>query len=138
MGVGVSGDRQVALADELTDPGPGHAAQVQERDPAVPQVVRRPEWDRRRFARLRDTAEAVEAGEGEPRWVQLRQYVDGAETLDVVLAQPLDAAAELEELAQAGYVLERPVEADGLVLGRLEATSISSDAATAASSQLMK
>jgi hypothetical protein len=36
-----------------------------------------------------------------------------------VLAQLLDAAAELEELAQAGYVLERPVEADGLLLSRV-------------------
>ena len=31
----------------------------------------------------------------------------------------LDAALEIEELAQAGYVLERPVEADELRLSRV-------------------
>lgn len=65
-----------------------------------------------------DYLEAVEVREGERRWLRLRSYVDGAETLEVVLAQLLDAAAELEELALAGYVLERAVEADGLMLGR--------------------
>jgi hypothetical protein len=37
--IGVGRNRQVALADELADPGPGHAAQVQQRDPAVAKVV---------------------------------------------------------------------------------------------------
>ena len=46
--VGVGGHREVALADELADPRPGHAAQVQQRDPAVAEVVRREERDRRR------------------------------------------------------------------------------------------
>jgi hypothetical protein len=50
----------------------------------------------------------------EKLWLRLRQYVDGAETLEVVLAQLLEVAAEIEELALAGYVLEAPVEADGL------------------------
>jgi hypothetical protein len=40
--------------------------------------------------------------------------VDGAETRRVVLAQLLEVAVEIEELALAGYVLEAPVEADGL------------------------
>ena len=43
----------------------------------------------------------------EPSWLRLRQYVDGADSLSVVLSQLLDAALELEELAQAGYVLQR-------------------------------
>ncbi|HKD33447.1 MAG TPA: hypothetical protein VKB73_08260 [Gaiellaceae bacterium] len=51
-------------------------------------------------------------------WLRLRQYVDGAEALEVVLAQLIDVAIEIEELSAAGYVLERPVEADGLVLSR--------------------
>ena len=37
----------------------------------------------------------------------------------MVLAHLLDAMLELEELARAGYVLERPVEADGLRLSRV-------------------
>ena len=41
-----------------------------------------------------------------------------AGSLDVVVAQLLDAALELEELAAAGYVLDRPVEADGIRLSR--------------------
>ena len=40
--VRVGGDREVALTDELGDAGPRHAAQVQERDAPVSQVVRRP------------------------------------------------------------------------------------------------
>ena len=56
-------------------------------------------------------------------WLRLRQYVDGAEALEVVLAQLIDVAIELEELSAAGYVLERPVEADGLVLSRLDLSS---------------
>jgi hypothetical protein len=51
-------------------------------------------------------------------WLRLRQYVDGAEEIEVVLSQLHDAVAEIEELALAGYVLERPVEADGLRLSR--------------------
>jgi hypothetical protein len=50
----------------------------------------------------------------EKLWLRLRQYVDGAETIEVVLAQLLDVAVEIEELALVGYVLEAPVEADGL------------------------
>jgi hypothetical protein len=57
----------------------------------------------------------------EPIWLRLRQYVDGADSLDIVLAQLLDVALELEQLAQAGYVLDRPVEADGLGLRRVAA-----------------
>jgi hypothetical protein len=38
--VDVRGRRQVPLADELPDPRPRNAAQVQERDPAVAEVVR--------------------------------------------------------------------------------------------------
>jgi hypothetical protein len=49
-------------------------------------------------------------------WLRLRQYVDGADTLEVVLAQLLEAAVELEELAAAGLELEAPAEADGLLL----------------------
>jgi hypothetical protein len=45
-----------------------------------------------------------------------RRNVDGAEEIEVVLAQLPDAAAEIEELALAGYLLERRVEADGLRL----------------------
>ncbi len=58
----------------------------------------------------------------EPIWLRLRQYVDGAESVDVVLAQLLDAALELEELAAAGYTLDRPVEADGMRLSRVATT----------------
>ena len=66
---------------------------------------------------LRLLSEAVETGEGGERlWLRLRQYVDGAETLEVVLAQLLDAGAEIEELAR--YRLKRLVEADELMLGR--------------------
>jgi hypothetical protein len=52
-------------------------------------------------------------------WVQLRSYVDGCEGLEAVLAPLLDVCVELEELSAAGYVLEQPVEADGLRLGRV-------------------
>jgi hypothetical protein len=66
---------------------------------------------------LRLLSEAVEKGEGGERlWLRLRQYVDGAETLEVALAQLLDAAAEIKEVAH--YRLERLVEADELMLGR--------------------
>jgi len=66
---------------------------------------------------LRLLSGAVETGEGGERlWLRLRQYVDGAETLEVVLAQLLDAVAEIEELAH--HRLERLVEADVLMLGR--------------------
>src|ERR1700675_3756697 len=40
VNVGDRGDRQVALTDELADPGPRNAAQVLERDPPVSKVVR--------------------------------------------------------------------------------------------------
>jgi hypothetical protein len=39
--VGVGGHGQAPLADELPDPRPRHSAQVEERDPAVTQVVYR-------------------------------------------------------------------------------------------------
>lgn len=39
VGVGVSGDGEVTLPDLLADPRPGHAAEVQQRDTAMPQVV---------------------------------------------------------------------------------------------------
>jgi hypothetical protein len=48
-----------------------------------------------------------------------KRHGAGAGSLSVVLSQLLDAAVELEELAQAGYVLEQPVEADGLRLSRV-------------------
>ena len=41
--VRVGGHGEVALANELGDPRPRHTAQVQQADPAVAQVVRRPE-----------------------------------------------------------------------------------------------
>ena len=46
-------DGEVALPDELSDPHPWHPAQMQQRDAAVAEVVRRPERDRGRPARLR-------------------------------------------------------------------------------------
>ena len=48
----VGSDREVALADALSDPGLRHAAEVQERDPAVPEVVRRERRDAGRCARM--------------------------------------------------------------------------------------
>jgi len=55
--------------------------------------------------------------------VQARHYIDGLEDIGLVVSQLVDLAAELEELSAAGYVLERPVEADGLVLSRLDLSS---------------
>ena len=52
--VGVGGHGQVALPDELGDPRPRHAPQVEQRDPTMTQIVRRPERDPARLARLRD------------------------------------------------------------------------------------
>lgn len=54
----------------------------------------------------------------EKLWLRLRSYIDGADKIEVVFAQLLDVAVELEELDAAGYVLERPVEADGIHLAR--------------------
>ena len=54
MRVGVIGHRQVALADELADPRPRCAAEVQQADPPEAQVVRRPQRDAGRPAGLRD------------------------------------------------------------------------------------
>ena len=51
--VRVRRDGEVALPDELSDPHPWHPAQMQQRDAAVAEVVRRPERDRGRPARLR-------------------------------------------------------------------------------------
>jgi len=66
---------------------------------------------------LRLLSYAVETGEGGERlWLRLSRYVDGAETLEVVLAQLLDAAAEIEEVTHCR--LKRLVEADELMLGR--------------------
>lgn len=62
--------------------------------------------------------QAIRAVSTDKLWLRLRQYIDGADTLEAVLAQLLDAAVELEELAQAGYILEQPVEADGLLLSQ--------------------
>ena len=47
-------DGEVALSDELTDPSPGHAAEVQEADAAVSEVVGRPEGNAGGCAGLRD------------------------------------------------------------------------------------
>ena len=47
VAVRVRRDREAALADELADPRPRHAAQVQQADPAVAQVVRGEQRDRR-------------------------------------------------------------------------------------------
>ena len=55
--------------------------------------------------------------------MQARHYIDGLEDIGLVVSQLVDLAAELEELSAAGYVLERPVEADGLVLSRLDLSS---------------
>jgi hypothetical protein len=52
------------------------------------------------------------------RWLRLRSYIDGAEKIEIVLAQLRDLTVELEDLHQAGYVLDRPVEADGICLAR--------------------
>ena len=54
--------------------------------------------------------------------MQLRSYVDGAGSLEVVLAQLLDVCLEIEELVAAGYVLERPAEADALAISRRSAS----------------
>jgi len=63
VGVGVGGDAEVALADELADARPRHPAQVQQADAAVAEVVRRPERDRGRATGLRDRgAQGVGAG----------------------------------------------------------------------------
>ena len=51
-------------------------------------------------------------------WLRLRQYVDGASSLEVVLSQLLDVAVEIEELAAAGFTLQDPAVADGMVLRR--------------------
>jgi hypothetical protein len=52
--VRVGRDGEVALADELADQRPGHVAEMEQRDAAVSEVVRRPERDRGRPACLRD------------------------------------------------------------------------------------
>ena len=44
-------------------------------------------------------AASARVNRDEPIWLRLRQYVDGADSLSVVLSQLLDAALELEELA---------------------------------------
>ena len=43
-----------ALSDERSDLGPGAPLPMQERDPAVTQVMRREQWDPKRLARFRD------------------------------------------------------------------------------------
>jgi hypothetical protein len=40
MGIRVRCHRQVPLADELANPGPRNAAQMQEADPSMPQIMR--------------------------------------------------------------------------------------------------
>lgn len=65
--------RQVPLADELADPGPRNAAQVQETDPPMPQIVRAEEWNAGRSARLCDrSAKRVRARAGEETRARLR------------------------------------------------------------------
>jgi hypothetical protein len=66
VGVGVGGDRQIALPDPLADPRPGDAAQVQQRDSPVAEVVRAEQRDRGGPARLRDRGpQRVGPGVGE-------------------------------------------------------------------------
>jgi hypothetical protein len=54
MRVDVRGHREIALTDEFGDASPGNAAQVQQADSPVPEIVRAPLSDALGLARLRD------------------------------------------------------------------------------------
>jgi hypothetical protein len=54
VAVRVGGDGEAALPDELADARPGYAAQVQQADAAVTQVVRAKQGNSRSATRLRN------------------------------------------------------------------------------------
>jgi hypothetical protein len=64
--IGVAGHLEAALPDELADSRPRNSAQVQERDPPVPEVVRTEQRDTSSPAGLRDRgAKRIGARAGE-------------------------------------------------------------------------